>query len=1224
MSKDFSAVGPEADADSSHHNPEDVFATASLNIKTIPMGGVDFDPASEDSKKSSFDGISQFESQVPPPDYPNNSINANNNNVPFPSGSAGTDSPYSQVFSSFTFDETVSVEFLGLKENTGKKIFFYSIGALSLGSSLLLCYWFPKYKARMRYCRTTLLEATHILCSSSFGSHDIVKLQSYKDNVDLNFRLFDFISEEYKVLDFSYNRFIQNPKNGNFVAVQDIPRIPKEAQENAFRGLSTFTVDYQRCIFGKNELNIQQKSNLKLLVGEILHPFNVFQIFSILVWSFEDYYIYAAVIFIIAFVSTTISLLEMRSNFNRLRKFSHFECKVEVVRPGGIMELSSSDLVPGDTIVLSAGLTTMPCDAILLNGDVLADESMLTGESLPIRKRNILELHEKEVFGEEDSSEDMKELGLSPNPSFDISIFGKPEEADPRSLLYAGTCIIRTRHKHGRSPLALVLNTSLHTSKGNLIQTILFPRPNNFKFHQDSMRFIAMMGLIAFVSFLVSVVIMLKMGEELKVIIMKALDLITVVVPPALPATMSLATAFALSRLKSKSIYCISPPRIPVSSNIDCMCFDKTGTLTEEGLKLKGVINCSIQSRFDDESLITSNGQLCPDSMLLKLMSSCHSLQVVDEKVIGDPLDVEMFKFTGWTFSDHGEGIGGSIISSVFRSPGSGPFKANEFMSHSEQVEGKQHTELGVLKTFEFSSSLRRLSVVVKDLGNDTTYAFSKGSPEGIREICEKDSIPSNFDEVMNDYARKGYRLLACAGKVVLDIPWLRLSKIHRGCVESRLRFLGFLIFENPLKSNTFSSLDTLSRANINNLMCTGDNPLTALCVGRLCGITSTNSRVYLSSLKLSNDGPVAVLWEEIDEANSHSNTILNMNEIVYRLCGKEETFVITGDVFDHLIHSDITSPEEFKYLILKTKIFARMSPAQKQLLVEKLQSMGLTVGFCGDGANDCGALRASDVGISLSQAEASIAAPFTSRILDIGCVPELIKEGRDSLSTSFSCFKFMTLYSMIQYTGLTCLFLFKSYPTDMQFIYSDLFLIIPLGILLSRFPSSKRLSKHRPVSRLMSFSIIASILTHTVIQAAAQISLSFLSLLWRNSSTSGTGEQESPSSIQSSAIFLLHSFFYPAMALIFSFQHPFRRGFYLPFFLFCLISVAFACLLTFHLIPESVRNLFSLHSLMTKQSLQIICCFIVAFFSSLLFEFIIIPSLSSPFKTKKALSSQV
>jgi len=109
------------------------------------------------------------------------------------------------------------------------------------------------------------------------------------------------------------------------------------------------------------------------------------------------------------------------------------------------------------------------------------------------------------------------------------------------------------------------------------------------------------------------------------------------------------------------------------------------------------------------------------------------------------------------------------------------------------------------------------------------------------------------------------------------------------------------------------------------------------------------------------------------------------------------------------------------------------MSPDEKHELVEKLQSIGYTCGFCGDGANDCGALKAADVGISLSEAEASVAAPFTSRVFDISCVPEVIREGRAALVTSFTCFKYMSLYSAIQFTSVSFLYASASNLGDFQ-----------------------------------------------------------------------------------------------------------------------------------------------------------------------------------------------
>jgi len=96
------------------------------------------------------------------------------------------------------------------------------------------------------------------------------------------------------------------------------------------------------------------------------------------------------------------------------------------------------------------------------------------------------------------------------------------------------------------------------------------------------------MGIIALIGFAATIQKMIELNYSTADIIDRCLNLITISVPPALPAAMTAGTAFALSRLKTKKIFCISPQRINVAGRVNMMVFDKTGTLTEDGLQVSG------------------------------------------------------------------------------------------------------------------------------------------------------------------------------------------------------------------------------------------------------------------------------------------------------------------------------------------------------------------------------------------------------------------------------------------------------------------------------------------------------------------------------------------------------------------------------------------------------------------------------------------------------------
>lgn len=110
-------------------------------------------------------------------------------------------------------------------------------------------------------------------------------------------------------------------------------------------------------------------------------------------------------------------------------------------------------------------------------------------------------------------------------------------------------------------------------------------------------------------------------------------------------------------------------------------------------------------------------------------------------------------------------------------------------------------------------------------------------------------------------------------------------------------------------------------------------------------------------------------------------NDIVEYVEVPWLHLNDDYAIAITGKAFNLLL-DDPSKLYILKRVLLKAQIYARMSPDDKAYLVESLQThIKSEIGMCGDGANDCGALKQADMGISLSEAEASIAAPFTSKI---------------------------------------------------------------------------------------------------------------------------------------------------------------------------------------------------------------------------------------------------
>ena len=113
-----------------------------------------------------------------------------------------------------------------------------------------------------------------------------------------------------------------------------------------------------------------------------------------------------------------------------------------------------------------------------------------------------------------------------------------------------------------------------------------------------------------------------------------------------------------------------------------------------------------------------------------------------------------------------------------------------------------------------------------------------KGSPEKIRELSVPNSIPQDYDQVLSEYTERGYRVLAIAYRnAPTNLNLQDLLVLPRAEAEKDLIFLGFLVMQNKLKAATVRSIKDLNEADVRTIMATGDNMLTAISVGRKCGI---------------------------------------------------------------------------------------------------------------------------------------------------------------------------------------------------------------------------------------------------------------------------------------------------------------------------------------------------------------------------------------------------
>ena len=326
-------------------------------------------------------------------------------------------------------------------------------------------------------------------------------------------------------------------------------------------------------------------------------------------------------------------------------------------------------------------------------------------------------------------------------------------------------------------------------------------------------------------------------------------------------------------------------------------------------------------------------------------MASCHSLSILNHEIIGDPLDLSMFEFTKWHLNDQ---VSDESCVTVF------------------PTRGKQTIE--ILKQYMFDSSLQRMSVIAKESEDASLKVCGKGSPEMLLSLCNKSTIPIDANEVLDNYTTDGARVLAIARKVLhkeLTVESDLREKFPRNEIEKDLDFLGFIVFQNIVKPGSKATINTLQKANIRCVMATGDNLKTAAAVARQVDIIKEMQSTV--KIKVQNGTVKFNVLTKSEKYSAVGDTVLKIddpawvfNQELY-MRGLPYAIVLTGNTYKKL--KSLNQSNILKNVLLSAGVFARMSPEDKVALIEDLKALDYGVGMCGDGANDCGALKAAHAG---------------------------------------------------------------------------------------------------------------------------------------------------------------------------------------------------------------------------------------------------------------------
>jgi len=570
-------------------------------------------------------------------------------------------------------------------------------------------------------------------------------------------------------------------KNWHCLGVQETCR---EIVTDPERGLGGEEVSQRLSQYGPNALQEKPpRSLLSMFLGQMKEILVLIllgaAVISGALGEWED----SIVILIIVVLNAVIGVIQENKAENALKALKDMtKPSAKVVRDGKVHQVSAEELVPGDLVLLDAG-DSVPADLRLLEAVSLrANESALTGESVPVEKDARVIKAEQVSIG------------------------------DRINMLFMGTTITGGRGK------AIVVETGMKTQLGRIAQLLDEEVAEPTPLQQRLGKLGKILGVAAVAIVAVVFFIGLWRGEDLLEMFMVAISLAVAAVPEGLPAVVTIVLALGVTRMSRHRAIIRKLPAVETLGTATVICSDKTGTLTKNEMtvieayvtgrlfKVTGTgydpVGKFLDRNGNDISPLDDEGLRL--LLLGGLLNSDAQLEDTEKgyRVIGDPTE-------------------GSLVVAASKA---GLSRENALQSYPRLAEIPFDSDRKMMTTFHSHDGVVR--------------SFTKGAPDILLSRCtgiltEKGSDSLDDDtrrgllEVNTQFASGGQRVLALAVRQWPGVP----DELSSDNVERDLTFVGFFAIQDPPRPEAKDAVAVCRGAGIRTVMITGDHRETAVAI---------------------------------------------------------------------------------------------------------------------------------------------------------------------------------------------------------------------------------------------------------------------------------------------------------------------------------------------------------------------------------------------------------